>query len=1034
MDLDNIIVDIINDFFNDSDAHILYLSLDSSLMGKFATYIPGNPRVSNLKDTETFRSPLAPFLQIIKSCRPTKEEIEKNVYHLHKDFFLSYITEDTVSERLDVLITEELYYEKMRCKETILALISSLITNNVVVLNSQFLCDESIDIIRQLEKTSFSGKFIFCFDLSQLNSEFSPNPFFKEIASKKNYFEITNYENSSEVLFSVESTEFEVDSFDSLHNALLLNRIFLSLDQGKKIVKYISEKLESFSFSKDELRNLFFQMALVCFYSDNTDDASFYLNNVIEGHVGDALENRSMFYFSQILFAKNSFSSAIKYANLVLQNNEDKSDSAIYALSFMMAYIINERIGRTSSIENYEKAQKLLNKVGLINNKIYTSLVMPWPYLENPSSYKKLFYYVVEAADAAKKIDNQFALSSACHWKGIVLARNGKKDEALDCYFECDRIRSEIGEVQAIIKIRNGISYEYLVRSEYQKAYDLINSFLNRIGEVKDYTEVIVTLYNLSKTLFFSRNYKEANEVFQKVLNLMRLFGMEDFIYCSYNDVILLKAIIDFYNGDYTQAKISLHNILTNGKSLTVGVSPFLDFLNAIISIHEKNLSKSLLAFEKAEETFNRYCVGQEYQLAFMYFEYSTVLNSFMHKNEANVYFEKGCKIAKAKDLSYYNNVVVKLSPSEYSNVKIPFPAINANLEYIEEFAMKEQLVNRLHKKVQDSQFLNKIMNFSTHCITRPEYASNVAQALFDYTLSDGVFIAEHNLDSWEVMASVSRSEQNIPEFFEWEQLSQKAEETQDLIICQDSLKIIYADISKFGFSGGVIIIPSKNTPLSLEDRNIIGIALSSIQAQLTMLKQNEHLMLISSTDQLSQLKNRRALQERLSIDSEMVRRYEGRRDTHLQVTITFIDLDNFKYYNDTFGHESGDLLISCFAALLKRIYRRVDFISRFGGDEFVILLPNTTPEEAGRAVDRVKEALVRSNYFIPELEQLLKETINISQNKRIGFSAGICSNFDLDDKSDMEETMNSADRALYYAKQHGKDAWYLWSSIKDKE
>ena len=54
--------------------------------------------------------------------------------------------------------------------------------------------------------------------------------------------------------------------------------------------------------------------------------------------------------------------------------------------------------------------------------------------------------------------------------------------------------------------------------------------------------------------------------------------------------------------------------------------------------------------------------------------------------------------------------------------------------------------------------------------------------------------------------------------------------------------------------------------------------------------------------------------------------------------SIAFMDMDNFKYYNDTFGHEAGDLLISCMGKLLNEIFRKVDFVSRYGGDEFVIV------------------------------------------------------------------------------------------------
>ena len=180
-------------------------------------------------------------------------------------------------------------------------------------------------------------------------------------------------------------------------------------------------------------------------------------------------------------------------------------------------------------------------------------------------------------------------------------------------------------------------------------------------------------------------------------------------------------------------------------------------------------------------------------------------------------------------------------------------------------------------------------------------------------------------------------------------------------------------------------------------------------------------------------LNNRRALQDKLLVESEMVRRYIQKKNKHFQLSISFIDLDNFKFINDSFGHEIGDIVILKFSELLQKIYRRVDFICRFGGDEFVILLPNTNCSEAFRAGERLREGLVQSEYFIPDIEQALNKKVYIKDNQRIGFSMGICSNFEMDDPTDMNTTLTNADRALYYSKEHGKNRSTIWSEIKDE-
>ena len=237
----------------------------------------------------------------------------------------------------------------------------------------------------------------------------------------------------------------------------------------------------------------------------------------------------------------------------------------------------------------------------------------------------------------------------------------------------------------------------------------------------------------------------------------------------------------------------------------------------------------------------------------------------------------------------------------------------------------------------------------------------------------------------------------------------------------------------KYRYAGAIIIVPDKSAIFSSEDLNVLNIAISNVHSQYVIRKQRDRLQFISATDQLSMLNNRRSLMEKMEIESEMIQRYAKNKPKHFQTTISFIDLDNFKYINDTFGHNAGDLIIKCFAQSLKKIYRKVDFVSRFGGDEFVILMPSTNCLEAKRAAERLYKELNAQNHYISQLSDLLKTEIDIPENKRLCFSMGICSNYDIEDPTDLELTMKNADHALYYSKKHGKNQIVIWSDIKDE-
>ena len=153
--------------------------------------------------------------------------------------------------------------------------------------------------------------------------------------------------------------------------------------------------------------------------------------------------------------------------------------------------------------------------------------------------------------------------------------------------------------------------------------------------------------------------------------------------------------------------------------------------------------------------------------------------------------------------------------------------------------------------------------------------------------------------------------------------------------------------------------------------------------------------------DPLTGLPNRKLLEDRLGQALERTRRREDRR-----VAVLFMDLDDFKVVNDSLGHEAGDLLLKVVAWRLGRCLRPEDSLSRFGGDEFVLLLPDVGgPHEAVRVAERVTEELRRP---------LVLEGRDIFVSVSIGIALG-----DARRKSP-EDLLRDADTAMYRAKDEG--------------
>ena len=169
---------------------------------------------------------------------------------------------------------------------------------------------------------------------------------------------------------------------------------------------------------------------------------------------------------------------------------------------------------------------------------------------------------------------------------------------------------------------------------------------------------------------------------------------------------------------------------------------------------------------------------------------------------------------------------------------------------------------------------------------------------------------------------------------------------------------------------------------------------------------QNAHLHRVTrqlaSTDELTQLANRRQFDEALGAE---VARAERFRD---QVAIVVADLDNFKTVNDRFGHDVGDLVLRAFASSIRANVRDIDLPARYGGEEFTVLLPSTDSEGGGSSPSGCGSPL-RTWWWTPV-------TGARSRSPRASGSRA-------SPRNRPRLRLRAADRALYRAKTAGKNA-----------
>jgi diguanylate cyclase (GGDEF)-like protein len=157
----------------------------------------------------------------------------------------------------------------------------------------------------------------------------------------------------------------------------------------------------------------------------------------------------------------------------------------------------------------------------------------------------------------------------------------------------------------------------------------------------------------------------------------------------------------------------------------------------------------------------------------------------------------------------------------------------------------------------------------------------------------------------------------------------------------------------------------------------------------------------LANQDSLTKLYNRRY------IDMRLGQLWEDSQTNNQLLTVALMDIDNFKHVNDTYSHATGDKVLARVATLLTESFRATDIVGRYGGEEFIIILPEVSPEDAWHVCDRARQRIVSEPW------------LSIADGLMVTISAGICGNASV---RGHEKMMECADALLYQAKRGGKN------------
>ena len=183
----------------------------------------------------------------------------------------------------------------------------------------------------------------------------------------------------------------------------------------------------------------------------------------------------------------------------------------------------------------------------------------------------------------------------------------------------------------------------------------------------------------------------------------------------------------------------------------------------------------------------------------------------------------------------------------------------------------------------------------------------------------------------------------------------------------------------------------------------LVTFAISYLAKYLLKSRDFEHQYKLATTDGLTELYNHRYFQDTLKKQIDTAKRYEQ------EFSLIIIDIDFFKKFNDTYGHQVGDAVLRTVAQILKKNTRATDYVCRYGGEEMSIILPQTSKKEALVNAQRICDAVA-------------KTPLKVNNNTEVNITISLGVSAFPQDGDTPQKLIECADKALYYAKEHGRN------------
>ena len=860
------------------------------------------------------------------------------------------------------------------------------------------------------------------------------------------------------IYHKIEVEKINIDIDDKFNLLRFYAYVAMNLDKSSDALMYCDGMRFILEENYDDTKSLMYNYmkAQICINSTQKENANIYVKKCQE--LSEKVGNKFFIFKVKLLALMNEFSG---WRNLWLLM-EDK-------------YIEPEFIEECKTYGYYNH---------LAHIYVYAFDNDPQKYKDVETVEKSIDNYN-KGIEIANRIGNDRFLIDAYKKSVMTASSNGFFDVSNYFYGHFYKVATRIGNEFEEANIYNGMGYNCSTMEKYSKASEHFNKALSIFIKYNDVNYICETLYNMAINAILAEEYTYADQYLNiclkacrliksdgiRVCNLSKLYGLRAL--CNYEMNILYSCKINYqYLTRYLGHMIELED--QEGSRLWEDDMILYHLIGAVLNEKERNYEKAYEHLCKSNKYLkmasgSAFLFVVPYAIAYSNICYAlgkddesmVVLQKAMDfcdsrgyinkKNKLKAYMEGTKYVPRKCDVSIKGVTLDDIMELVTSNIirndyviqrdKIEFVSIwqkliGSNEDSIEKvvrnsiatlkntFSIDEFFFVRIEDgkpvvKFNDSKYgideekMEYLIEYFTHhrnafCTTRldKEYVDHKP-------LIDRVF-GVNTINTW-MFAPIYEDEQMLGLF----------------IVCTAMCSDWNHRIKRNAFVDsdvGIMLLMFRQLMDAIE-RMENRQRIEKINNELQQV--NERLKNLAVRDMLTGLYNRQGFSEELE---NLIRMVEIEKKT-AQMSILYADLDNFKPYNDAYGHDVGDLVLIEFGKLLKKVCGADGYVVRYGGDEFIVVIPSTNREVVEGAVKKIYDILREERGFTDKVSQKLGREIEIPEDKQLSCSIGIAGvelNPEESAREKITATIKRADEMMYYIKKTVKHRYVFFDDVED--